>query len=71
MIEAFFHLEAYFTSFLASLQLARIQNDDAELSPSEFLPKQKAYLESKLALTRKEMEVKNFEAEILTFSHFR
>ncbi len=51
-------------------KLAEIDYNEAKLAPNAFLPKQKAFLESKLALTRKEIEVKNFEAEILTFCHF-
>lgn len=49
--------------------LAQADYDAAKLAPKEFLPKQKAWLESELTLTRKEIEIKNLEAEILTFCH--
>lgn len=52
-------------------KLAKESYETAELAPVDFLPKQKAFLESELALTRKEIELRNFEAEILTFCHFR
>jgi hypothetical protein len=51
-------------------KLAEMDYNEAKLGPNAFLPKQKAFLESKLALTRKEIEVRNFEAEILTFCNF-
>ncbi len=51
-------------------RLAQLDYDDAKLAPNAFLPKQKAYLESKLALTRKEMEVRELEGEVLRFSRF-
>lgn len=52
-------------------KLAEMDYNEAKLAPNAFLPKQKDFLESKLALTRKEIELKNFEAEILTFCHFK
>lgn len=43
----------------------------AELSPMQYLPKRKAFIQSKLNLTKKEIELANLEGEILVFSHFR
>ncbi len=51
-------------------ELAVIDYEAAKLAPSGFLPKKKAFLESSLNLQRKEIELRNLEAEILTFSHF-
>lgn len=41
-----------------------------KLAPGGFLPKEKTFLESELSLMRKEMEVKNFESEVLSFAGF-
>jgi hypothetical protein len=51
-------------------ELAVLDYEAAKLAPSEFLPKQKAFLESGLELQRKEMEVKGLEGEILGVCHF-
>jgi len=45
--------------------------DAAKISPQEFLPKQKAFLEGELAVQRKEMEVGILENEILMSSQFK
>lgn len=44
--------------------------ESAEISPMQYLPKQKAFIQSKLAVTRKEVELKEIELEILRFSYF-
>lgn len=44
--------------------------DAARISPQQFLPKQKAFLEGELAVQRKEMEVAGLEGEVLNFAHF-
>jgi hypothetical protein len=51
-------------------QLAVLDYEAAKLAPSGFLPKQKAYLQSELELTRKEIVVRELEGEILVFVHF-
>ncbi len=40
------------------------------ISPQQFLPKQKEFLEGELALQRKEMEVAGLEGEILSSVRF-
>ena len=52
-------------------ELSVLDYEAAKLAPSAFLPKKKAYLESELNLTRKKIEIRNFEAAILTFCHAR
>jgi hypothetical protein len=49
-------------------KLAQMDYEAAKLAPSGFLPKQKAFLESELGLTRKEIELRNLEAVIVSFS---
>jgi hypothetical protein len=51
--------------------LIQADYDAARISPQEFLPKQKAFLEGELAVMRKEMEVRILENEILIFSKFK
>lgn len=51
-------------------ELAVLDYDAAKLAPVDFLPKQKAYLQSGLDLQRKEMVVKGLEGEILGVAHF-
>lgn len=41
-----------------------------EAGAGRVLPKEKTFLESELSLMRKEMEVKNFESEVLSFAGF-
>ncbi|MCB0522394.1 MAG: hypothetical protein KDD27_25845 [Saprospiraceae bacterium] len=48
-------------------ELAVMDYEAAKLAPSGFLPKQKAFLESELAVMRKEMEVRGLENEVLEF----
>jgi hypothetical protein len=50
--------------------LIQADYDAARISPQQFLPKQKAFLEGELAVQRKEMEVVGVEGEILNFAHF-
>lgn len=51
-------------------QLAISDYEEAKIPPSEFLPKKKSYLQEGLNLTRKEIELKNLEMEILVFAHY-
>jgi hypothetical protein len=50
--------------------LIQADYDAAKISPQEFLPKQKAFLEGELAVQRKEMEVAGVEGEVRNFAHF-
>jgi hypothetical protein len=50
--------------------LIQADYDAAVISPQQFLPKQKAFLEGELAVMRKEMEVGNLEGEIMLAAHF-
>ncbi len=50
--------------------LIQADYDAARISPQEFLPKQKAFLEGELAVMRKEMEVAGVEGEVRNFAHF-
>jgi hypothetical protein len=50
--------------------LIQADYDVAKISPQDFLPKQKAFLEGELAVQRKEMEVAGLEGEIRVFAHF-
>lgn len=50
--------------------LIQADYDAARISPQEFLPKQKAFLEEELAVMRKEMELGGVEEEIRVFAHF-
>ena len=50
--------------------LIQADYDAARISPQQFLPKQKAFLEGELAVQRKEMEVAGLEGEVLNFAHF-
>ncbi|MEZ4961949.1 MAG: hypothetical protein R2830_19130 [Saprospiraceae bacterium] len=52
-------------------ELAVIDYEAAKLAPSGFLPKQKAFLESELAVMRKEMELVGLENEVLEFVGFK
>lgn len=49
--------------------LVQADYDAARISPQQFLPKQKAFLEGELGVMRKEMEVGNLEGEIRAFAH--
>ena len=51
-------------------QLALSDYETAKIPPSVFLPKKKSFLEAGLNLTRKEMELKNLEMEVLTFANY-
>lgn len=51
-------------------ELAVIDYEAAKLAPSGFLPKEKAYLEHQLTLRRKEMEIADWENQVLIFAHF-
>lgn len=51
--------------------LAAADYEAARLSPVQFLPKEKAFLEEKLKMVRKEMEVKAVEGDVLGFVGFR
>ncbi len=48
--------------------LIQADYDAARISPQQFLPKQKAFLEGELGVMRKEMEVAGMEGEVLSFS---
>jgi hypothetical protein len=48
-----------------------IDYESAKLAPVAFLPKKKAFLESGLAVMRKEMEGEGLENEVLEFAGFR
>ncbi len=50
--------------------LIQADYDAAVISPQQFLPRQKAFLEGELAVMRKEMEVGNLEGEIQAAAHF-
>lgn len=50
--------------------LVQADYDAARISPQQFLPKQKAFLEGELGVMRKEMEVAGLEREMLNFTHF-
>lgn len=50
--------------------LIQADYDAARISPQEFLPKQKAFLEGELAVMRKEMEVGSLEEEIRQSAYF-
>lgn len=50
--------------------LVQADYDAARISPQQFLPKQKAFLEGELAVMRKEMEVGNLEGEMRSFAHY-
>lgn len=50
--------------------LIQADYDAARISPQQFLPRQKAFLEGELAVQRKGMEVAGLEGEILSFAHF-
>ena len=66
-------LETMRQVFAIDLQLYdlyRAEYDDARLSPLEFLPKEKAMLEQRLGLERKEMEIRRLEGEIIRFAVF-
>lgn len=51
-------------------QLATLDYDAAKLAPVDYLPKQKAYLQSQLDLQRKELVVKELEGEVLGIATF-
>ncbi|MCB0521950.1 MAG: hypothetical protein KDD27_23610, partial [Saprospiraceae bacterium] len=51
-------------------ELDVIDYEAAKLAPRGFLPKQKAFLESELAVMRKEMELQGLENQLLIFAHF-
>ncbi len=51
-------------------ELALLDYEAAKLAPVAFLPKQKAFLESGLAVMRKEMEVAEVEGEIANLVNF-
>jgi hypothetical protein len=48
--------------------LIQADYDAARISPQQFLPKQKAFLEGELAVQRKEMEVAGMEGEVRSFA---
>lgn len=50
--------------------LIQADYEAARISPQEFLPKQKAFLEGELAVTRKEMEVAGVEGEVRAGAHY-
>lgn len=50
--------------------LIQADYDAARISPQQFLPKQKAFLEGELAVQRKEMEVAGVEGEIRAWAHW-
>ena len=50
--------------------LIQADYDAAVISPQQFLPKQKAFLEGELAVMRKELEVENLVGEILMTAHW-
>ena len=50
--------------------LIQADYDAAKISPQQFLPKQKAFLEGELAVQRKEMEVAGLEGEVRSFARF-
>ncbi|MCC6726600.1 MAG: hypothetical protein IT258_19015, partial [Saprospiraceae bacterium] len=50
--------------------LIQADYDAARISPQQFLPKQKAFLEGELAVQRTEMEVAGLEGEVRSFARF-
>lgn len=50
--------------------LIQADYDAARISPQQFLPRQKAFLEGELGVMRKEMEVAGLEGEIRAAVHF-
>ncbi len=51
--------------------LIQADYEAAKISPQQFLPKQKGFLEGELAVQRKEMEVLSLEMEVEVFAHFQ
>lgn len=66
-------LETMREAFDIDRQLHELETSDyeaAKLSPMQYLPKRKAFINARLAVMMKEAEVREVEREVLTFSKF-